>query len=291
MGQAEKRFAPRDPRTEPVKKTLIGLALTLSLVGAPATIAEAIAPIDTATVAATTVVTGSEATANLTAKAKWIRLKVGTSKAKWLKTRAVTVADLLLDRQITLGTDDYVKPALDTVLKKKMKITVYRVVTTTTTVTETIPFEVTKVPNDTMRKGTKNVITPGQLGSAERTYTITTTNGKTTAKLLVSENVLVAPVTAVIEVGTKGKAINTARSKMWHKIAKCESGGRWHINTGNGYYGGLQFNLATWRAVGGRDFAAKPHKASKAEQITVANRLYAKRGVQPWGGCGKKATR
>jgi hypothetical protein len=69
---------------------------------------------------------------------------------------------------------------------------------------------------------------------------------------------------------------------MWNRIARCESGGRWHINTHNGYYGGLQFSLATWRSNGGRDFASYPHKAGKGEQITVANRLYAKRGTRPW---------
>ena len=70
---------------------------------------------------------------------------------------------------------------------------------------------------------------------------------------------------------------------MWDRIAQCESTGRWNINTGNGYYGGLQFSLATWRSVNGPDFAAYPHQASRAEQITVANRLYALRGLQPWG--------
>jgi hypothetical protein len=69
---------------------------------------------------------------------------------------------------------------------------------------------------------------------------------------------------------------------MWDRIARCESGGNWHINTGNGYYGGLQFNLASWRANGGRDFAAYPHQATREQQITVANRYYAKAGTRPW---------
>ncbi|MGO1385242.1 MAG: transglycosylase family protein [Arachnia sp.] len=86
-----------------------------------------------------------------------------------------------------------------------------------------------------------------------------------------------APVAAASSSG-----INMARESMWDRIAKCESGNNWSINTGNGYYGGLQFNLATWRSVSGQDFAAYPHHASRAEQITVANRLYAKRGTQPW---------
>ena len=82
---------------------------------------------------------------------------------------------------------------------------------------------------------------------------------------------------------TPRSAINMARAAMWDRIAKCESGGRWNINTGNGYYGGLQFDYRTWLSVNGDDFAPRADKASRAEQITVANRLYAKRGLQPWG--------
>ena len=73
-----------------------------------------------------------------------------------------------------------------------------------------------------------------------------------------------------------------AKSTVWDKVALCESGGNWKINTGNGYYGGLQFNLATWRSAGGKRFANYPHRATKREQIHVANRLYAKRGFSPW---------
>ena len=70
---------------------------------------------------------------------------------------------------------------------------------------------------------------------------------------------------------------------MWDRIAQCESGGRWNINTGNGYYGGLQFATASWLANGGDDFASRADLASRAEQITVANRYYAKAGLGPWG--------
>ena len=70
---------------------------------------------------------------------------------------------------------------------------------------------------------------------------------------------------------------------MWDRIAQCESGGRWNINTGNGYYGGLQFATASWLANGGDDFAPRADLASRAEQITVANRYYAKAGLGPWG--------
>ncbi|MEV0901730.1 transglycosylase family protein [Actinoplanes sp. NPDC049802] len=79
-----------------------------------------------------------------------------------------------------------------------------------------------------------------------------------------------------------------ARQVNWDVLAKCESGGRWHINTGNGYYGGLQFSRSTWKANGGGKYAPTADKASKAEQIAIAEKLYRKRGLSPWPTCGKK---
>src|SRR5699024_9836558 len=67
---------------------------------------------------------------------------------------------------------------------------------------------------------------------------------------------------------------------VWDKIAQCESGGDWHINTGNGYYGGLQFSLQTWRSVGGE---GRPDQASRAEQIKRAKILQKRSGWGQWG--------
>ncbi len=75
---------------------------------------------------------------------------------------------------------------------------------------------------------------------------------------------------------------------VWDALAQCESGGNWAINTGNGYYGGLQFNLGTWQGYGGGEFAAYPHDATREQQITVAERLRAARGYQPWPACRVK---
>lgn len=72
---------------------------------------------------------------------------------------------------------------------------------------------------------------------------------------------------------------------VWDRVAQCESGGRWNINTGNGYYGGLQFSLSSWRAVGGSGY---PHQASKAEQIKRAEMLKARQGWGAWPACTKK---
>jgi hypothetical protein len=74
-------------------------------------------------------------------------------------------------------------------------------------------------------------------------------------------------------------------SGVWDKLARCESGGNWSINTGNGYYGGLQFSLGSWRAVGGHGY---PHRASRAEQIRKGRRLKARQGWGAWPSCSRK---
>src|SRR3712207_9572032 len=66
-----------------------------------------------------------------------------------------------------------------------------------------------------------------------------------------------------------------AATTVWDRVAKCESGNRWHINTGNGYYGGLQFSSSTWKGFGGRKYASQAHRATKAEQIAIARRVLA----------------
>jgi resuscitation-promoting factor RpfE len=71
----------------------------------------------------------------------------------------------------------------------------------------------------------------------------------------------------------------------WDAVAKCESGGNWSIATGNGYYGGLQFTLGTWRANGG---TGSPHQASREEQIRVAENVLRTQGIGAWPVCGRR---
>lgn len=68
----------------------------------------------------------------------------------------------------------------------------------------------------------------------------------------------------------------------WDAIARCESGGDWNANTGNGYYGGLQFSQSSWVAAGGRKFAARADLATRREQIAVARRLASIQGMNAW---------
>jgi len=80
-----------------------------------------------------------------------------------------------------------------------------------------------------------------------------------------------------------GTATANADSVNWDAIAACESGGNWAINTGNGYYGGLQFSMSTWHANGG---SGSPHNASKSEQIRVAENTLRSQGIGAWPSCG-----
>jgi LysM repeat protein len=79
-----------------------------------------------------------------------------------------------------------------------------------------------------------------------------------------------------------------ASGSTWDRLAQCESGGNWQINTGNGYYGGLQFSPSTWRAFGGGEYASSAHRASRAEQIAIAERVLARQGWGAWPACSRK---
>jgi hypothetical protein len=78
---------------------------------------------------------------------------------------------------------------------------------------------------------------------------------------------------------------NAAPDGTWDRLAHCESGGNWRINSGNGYYGGLQFSASTWHAMGGEGM---PHHASRAEQIAVAERTLDSQGWGAWPACSRK---
>ena len=79
---------------------------------------------------------------------------------------------------------------------------------------------------------------------------------------------------------------SAATASQWDAVAQCESGGNWSINTGNGYYGGLQFSASTWAAYGGTAYASTADQASKSQQITIAEKVLAGQGKGAWPVCG-----
>ncbi|WP_419995580.1 transglycosylase family protein [Streptomyces boninensis] len=84
-------------------------------------------------------------------------------------------------------------------------------------------------------------------------------------------------------------AAHAAPIETWEKLASCESSGNWAVNTGNGFYGGVQFTQSSWEAAGGHRFAARADLASKGQQIQAAERLLAMQGPGAWPNCGPKA--
>ena len=100
-------------------------------------------------------------------------------------------------------------------------------------------------------------------------------------------------VTAGVVIGVPILGLTTPASaapdSTWDAVAQCESTGNWSINTGNGYYGGLQFDQSTWDAYGGQQYAARADEASKSEQIAVAERTLAAQGWGSWPVCSKQA--
>jgi len=211
-------------------------------------------------------------------------------------TTAATVGALLAELHVTRDGDDRVKPGVGTAVTDGMAIAVQRVTTKDVRATEAVAFRTVKRSDSSLYKDQTKTLNAGSEGAKIVTYRITRVDGKVESKKAVATKVTEQPVTRVLAVGTKsrpvssggsggtsGAGINLARADMWDRIAQCESGGNWHINTGNGYYGGLQFDYSSWLANGGDDFAPRADLASRAEQITVANRYYAKAGLGPWG--------
>jgi len=95
----------------------------------------------------------------------------------------------------------------------------------------------------------------------------------------------VAAVAAVIGPVQQAQASDT----VWDRLAACESSGRWSANTGNGYYGGLQFSAPTWRAYGGQWYASRADQATKNQQIYIARRVLAVQGPGAWPVCSVRA--
>jgi uncharacterized protein YabE (DUF348 family) len=219
-------------------------------------------------------------------------------KTRSVTTTSQTVFGVLAELGVTKRPADVVAPAMPTSVEQGMKVVVKRVDVKNVTTKQAINYTTTKQKDSSLYKGQTNVVKAGKKGSKTVVSTVTYVDGKKTSSKVVKTTVTTKPVAAVVKVGTKarpaattsggggstsGAGINTARSAMWDRIAQCESGGRWNINTGNGYYGGLQFATASWLAMGGDDFAPRADLASRAEQITIANRYYERAGLSPWG--------
>lgn len=211
-------------------------------------------------------------------------VKVGAAAPRKVRMAAPDARSLLAQLGATYDANDIVKPGLDTVLKAGDKVTLIRVRAFRKHLDrEVVAPAVIEKPDSSLYKGVRQTVSAGTPGLRSVTYRVVLHNGKVFRRVVLDQNPIKASVPAVVRVGTKTLPAGGA----WDRIAQCEAGGNWHANTGNGYYGGLQFNLGTWRANGG---TGRPDQASREQQIAVAERVRAASGgYGAWPVCGKLA--
>ena len=196
-------------------------------------------------------------------------------KSKTLTSTAPTVSAALKEAGVELDGNDEVEPAVGELLSNGDEVKVTRIELASKTEVVDIEQPVTYKDDKTMEKGTTKVLDPGQEGRALEHVLVTEADGKERSRLVLESLKLAEPEMKIV-----ARGIAAAPYGVWDKIAACESGGNWHINTGNGYYGGLQFSAATWKSVGGPGL---PHEQSREVQIKYAKILQARSGWGQWG--------
>jgi uncharacterized protein YabE (DUF348 family) len=206
---------------------------------------------------------------------------VADGEKKTLTTTEPTVADVLAEAGVTLDADDEIKPATDAFVAPDDKLRIVRVEKVDKTETVKIKHEVEIKDDPDALVGETEVIKDGKNGENRQQVTLVYADGKLRERIVRATEPVSPPVTEVVSRGTS----RTAPDSVWDKIAKCESGGNWSINTGNGYYGGLQFSAATWKSVGGPGL---PHQSSREVQIKYAKILQARSGWGQWGCAGAR---
>jgi uncharacterized protein YabE (DUF348 family) len=217
---------------------------------------------------------------------KQVTVKVGAAKAEKKTVAALDVRDLLDRLGVHVDMDDRVSPALGAIIDDDTKVVVTRIKTVTKRVKrETVDFRTVERADDSSYEGESTVVRSGETGLRDVTYKITFRNGKIVVREVLRQQWLERPVSAIVEVGTR-EVVTTnfaGGNTVWDRLAQCESGGNWAINTGNGYYGGLHFSLGTWRAYGGTGL---PSQHSRETQIAIATKLRdASGGYGAWPGC------
>ena len=205
-----------------------------------------------------------------------------------VRVAAPDVGSLLAEAGVPLLQQDSSVPAASAPVVDGMEIDVTRV--RIDKVTQRLPMEppARRIEDPTMNEGRQVIDDPGAPGEQDVTFAVARVNGAETGRLPVANTVITPARQAVLRVGTKpGTAVpEVTNGARWDAIARCESSGNWAINTGNGYFGGLQFDQNTWERNGGLRYAARADLASREEQIAIAEVTRARQGWGAWPVCG-----
>jgi uncharacterized protein YabE (DUF348 family) len=227
---------------------------------------------------------------------KTLSVKIAGHKRHKTTVTALSVKGALRELGIRRDSNDQVKPGLGARIDDGSRLTFTRVKVARLKDLQAVAHGTVKKADAGMYTDQTKTVRAGRDGSRRVVYKVTTKNGKVTARKAVRSTLLRAPVSSIVRYGTKDRpapepAPTTSNyaggSSAWDRIAACESGGNWAANTGNGYYGGLQFNLGTWQAYGG---SGRPDQNSREAQIAVAERVAAAEGgYGAWPVCGARA--
>ena len=216
-----------------------------------------------------------------------VKLADGALPVTDVRMAAPTVGEFLAAHGAPLEQADTVVPAADTPLTDGMAVTVTR--DRTETKVETLPLapEEQRIEDPTMNKSRTVVENPGLPGVQDVTFAVNTVNGKEVGRNQVSATVTTPAQPKVIRVGAKpGTEVPPVENgSVWDALAQCEATGNWAINTGNGFFGGVQFDQNTWERQGGLKYAPRADLATREEQIAVASQTQKTQGWGAWPSC------
>jgi resuscitation-promoting factor RpfB len=200
---------------------------------------------------------------------------------------APNVGALLAAAGAPLQESDKVDPPPWTPVTEDMQVTVTRIRLQKITERAPLPPPEERIPDTTMNMSRHVVEDPGTPGVQDVTFAVATVNGVETGRLPVANQVVTPARDAVLRVGAKpGTEVPPVQNgSTWDALSHCEAGGNWGENTGNGFYGGVQFDQGTWERNGGLRYAPRADLATREEQITIAEVTRARQGWGAWPVC------
>lgn len=218
----------------------------------------------------------------------------GSAAPQPVTSTAGTVGGLLAERKVTLGPDDVAVPPGDTPLTAGLTVQVVRNGVGEVVEVHRIDPPEELVDDPELPRGERKVVDKGRPGEQTVVMRVLVSNGAEIRREQVRAGGTTPPEKRVVRVGTNDDvperaAAPAAGPGVWDALAKCEAGGDWSTDTGNGYYGGLQFDRQTWVANGGDQYADLPHQADRDAQIAVASKVRDQRGgYGSWPACARK---
>jgi uncharacterized protein YabE (DUF348 family)/transposase len=203
---------------------------------------------------------------------------------------ALNVGLLLATADAPLEQGDKVLPPASTPVTEGMQIAVTRIRTKNVTARMPLRASTHRIEDPTMNMSRHLVEDPGTPGTEDVTFAVSIVNGVETGRRLVAHETVTPARPSVLRIGAKpGTEVPpVSNGATWDALAACEAGGNWAINTGNGFYGGVQFDQNTWERHGGLRYAPRADLATREEQLAIAEVTRARQGWGAWPVCSAR---